>query len=177
MIATGPYCTSAGHRRTFAGLSVWAEDGMIFCEWQKKSAGSADAGDVEALDVIGAREWLDKMHADLEIWDKAREGAPTPKDRAYAIEYFYTLKGQMEVIRETIRDAVEQGDVSNPEVRMKKLRAFLRSRRGNLAGNTENVQGVDRQISALFYPQPYERPKMFTTGKAYLFDPPPVPGK
>lgn len=177
MITSGPYYTAPSKRRTFGALSVWAEDGLIFCEWQKKAQhNSNDAGDVEALEIPDALEWLRKMHADLEIWDKAREGAPTAKDRAYAIEYFHTLKGQMEAIRETIRDGKEQGDQSNPEIRRKKLVQFLRSRRANL-GSQEGLQTLQSQASALFFPQGYERPKIFTTGKAMLFDPPPVPGK
>lgn len=168
MITKGPYCTTAGRRRTFGSLSVWAEDGLIFCEWQKKSSEtSKTAGDVEALDVSGAKRWLKEMHNDLVIWDKAREGAPTPKDRAYAIEYFHTLKGQMDAINETIRDAVDQGDQSDTEIRRKKLGAFLRSNRSNLMGDTSGLASV----SSLLFPVGYQAPKVFTTGKIALFPP------
>lgn len=147
---TGPYYTQPGRRRIFGKLHCWAEDGLIFCEWQTDGERAA-AGDAEVMSIADAKHWLRTMQGDLEKWDRAREGAPTPKDRAYAIEYFHTLKGQLQVIDETIRDAIDQGDQHNPEVRRRKLREFLRSRRGTTVNN-ETLPSINSQVDALFFP-------------------------
>jgi len=175
-VTTGPYYTAPGRRRTVGKLSVWAEDGLIFCEWQDESfLKTKDPGEVEVLDVPGAKRWLHGMHDDLAHWDGLREGAPSPDKRAYAIEYYHRLKAEMDAIRETIYEAEQQGDQSNPEIRLKKLRAFLRGRRGS-GGQAHNALP---SLDGLLYPTPYERPRIFTTGKndnrAVYFDTPKLP--
>jgi hypothetical protein len=127
-VKQGPYWTTPSRRRQVGKLSTWAEDGLLFWEWQEE--GSSDKqGDVGVKELPDARAWRASMIRDLAIWDKKREGAPTAKDRAYAIEYYHTLKAHLEAIDDTIKEAEAQGDQSNPEVRRRKLMAFLRMKR------------------------------------------------
>lgn len=170
----GPYWTSAGKRRTFGKLSTWAEDGLIFCEWQADSD-AKQAGDAEVLEIRAAENWVKNLLSDLAIWDRAREGAPSAKERAYAIEYYHTLKGHLEVMSETIRDAKDQGDQNDPEIRRKKLTAFLRSRRDTTGNRGRETASVGQQVDALFYPTTTGKPLIFLPSKPIAVIPPELP--
>lgn len=126
----GPFSTQPGRRRKFQGLEIYSEDGMIFIEDQRD-------GDFHAITCKDARARCNAFIDELAIWDAKRESGD-PQERAYAIEYYRVLKGMIDNLNDTIRDAKDQGDPTNEVVRRHKLLAFLRGRRAG-AANPETL--------------------------------------
>lgn len=149
---TGPYWTAPGQRRKFGSLAMWAEDGMVFFEWED--------GEADVLDLPTARGRLAQFVGELDVWDRAREGAPDAVARAKAITKYHSLRGYLEQLRDTIKDAEDQGDQTDPGVRKKKLLAFLRGRRAGLV-KPETLAPADL-VFRLEYESTARRPGVLT---------------
>lgn len=135
-VERGPHSTAPGQRRSFGSISLWAEDGLVFFEDQK-------TGDTDVIDIKTAKERMKMFIGELEVSDKAREGAPTAVKRQAAIAYYHQLRTHVEQLDETIKDAERQGDYANEEFRKKRLVQFLRSKRANLMGDISKVAPAD----------------------------------
>jgi hypothetical protein len=153
----GPMSTAAGPRRRCLSFIVWAQDGSIFLEDQRD-------GEIHVLSVTSARHRRDCFADEGDIWDKRREGSGDRQKTGYAKEMFRQMKEMVQVLDETIREAVAQGDYDNPEVREKKLVAFRRSR--CMFSPAEAARGgrasdAHAQPSAMVFPTGYGAPIVF----------------
>lgn len=153
----GPQSTSAGPRRRCLHFIVWAQDGVVFMEDQRD-------GEIHVLTLSRAKHRRDAIRDEADIWDKRREGSADAKKSAHARTMFHELGNMTRVLTETIRDAEDQGDYENPEVREKKLVAFRRSRSTALYLDGRPVGGdYHAQPSALVFPANYGGPTVFHT--------------
>jgi len=137
----GPYSTAPGPRRKFGQLTIWAEDGLVVTE-------DVD-GEVRVLTVKVAEERMrGGLIDELDVWDRQRDDSSDMVLRAKAIERYHVYRRMLEELDETIKDAKQQGDQSNEEVRIKKLAAFLRGRRTALQSQ-HTLPSLDSVISSL----------------------------
>lgn len=147
-----------------------AEDGLLWFQW--------DDGERDVLTIRTARTRMNAIAEELAVWEAKKDNGGPGVDRAYAAEMYYNLRRSLANLAETLRDAEEQGDPENQEVRAKKLVAFLRSRRANLIGDTSRVDSPKAVGEAILMPLDYGRlpenlPKP-KTGTLY-FDNPAIP--
>ena len=149
----GPYTTAPGQRRKYQKWEMWAEDGMVFMENQSD-------GDFLALTCKEAREKLENFQGVAEVFDKKRQNAD-PQERAYAISYYQVMRGLVENLRDTIDDAVRQGDPGDAKVREQKMRVFLRSKQTVLGENN-----TTQAINSLFNVTP--EPIIFQPGAKWF---------
>lgn len=136
----GPHTAAAGQRYRSGDFVIWAEDGMVFVEDQKE-------GGLTAMTCAEAQGKLVTYNGEMNIWDKKRVNAD-PTQRAFAITYYHILRGMVESIRDSIRDAKNQGDPNDEKVRLSKLRAFLRVKS---AGS--GVSTTERALETIFGPR------------------------
>jgi len=133
-------------------LTHWAEDGLVICEWQ---ATAEKAGEIQVLSVRTAKNRLSSLAAELEVWDKARDGTPSMSAKQGAVEYYHQLRGYVEGLAETVKDAEQQGDQNDPEVRRQKLSQFLREKRAGTGLPNDTAQffgGPEKAKPILFVP-------------------------
>lgn len=136
----GPHSTRPGPRRVYKDWALWAEDGYVFMEDQVHGT----------VKVLMQREALDKLMSfarEADVWDRKKQEAD-PQKRAYAIDYHGYLRQLVEILRETIGEAKQQGDPTNPEIRKRKLREFLRSR-SHRAGGVSNTTAVMNALDSM----------------------------
>lgn len=170
---TGPYTTAPGPRRTWSKLTIWSEDGFVYCEWED--------GDRDVLTLPDAKSRLQEIAATLSIYEHDKDNGGPGVDRAYAREMYYQLRGNLENLRECVKDAENQGDSTNPKIRYEKMKAFLRSKRGGLGYNNDlsRVPGAESVASALVFPVNFDNriPDFVPAARkgSLLIDPPPFP--
>jgi hypothetical protein len=117
----GPHTSAPGVRRRALGFEMWAEDGDVWLEHKQ-------SGETHVLTQAKAKDRADSFAAECDsVWDKARDSGNST-DKAYAREKYHALKGLVEAMYETLRDAAYQGDSNNPTVRRQKLQQFLREK-------------------------------------------------
>lgn len=120
-LRTGPHTSAPGPRRNALGFVIWSEDGDIWLEHKQ-------SGETHVLTQAKAKDRADAFAAECDsVWDKARDSGNSD-DKAFAREKHHALKGLVEAMYETLRDAKNQGDSNNPAVRRQKLQQFLREK-------------------------------------------------
>jgi len=148
----GPHTTAPGQRRTWNDWVLWAEDGLIFVENQSD-------GEITMLPCSRAtrrmRAWIDEA----EVWDRKKQSAD-PRERAYAITRYDYLKGIIVALRDSIQDALQQGDPTDERIRKHKLRLFLRTKYQGTGAS------VSAELDALFNPP--STPIVFQEGSQWL---------
>ncbi len=167
---TGPYTTEPGPRRQNGKLVMWSEDGFLYCQW-------AD-GEKDVLELPDARSRLQAVAGEMAIWEARKDHGGPGIDRAYAREMYYNHRRNMENLRDCIKDAEAQGDSTDPQVKYQKVKAFLRSKRVSLMGDTRRVVSPGRLAEQLIMPVTYSRlpdyvPKPRTG--VLMVDAPPTP--
>lgn len=151
----GPMSTAAGPRRRCLSFIVWAQDGSIFLEDQRD-------GEIHVLSVTSARHRRDCFADEGDVWDKRKEGSGDARKTAQARLMFEQMKEMVQVLDESIREAKEQGDYNDPEVREKKLTAFRRGRSAAVYYNGKPVgENAHAQPSAMVFPTGYGAPIVF----------------
>lgn len=168
MSVVGPYSTAPGPRRKTGALVVWAEDGVVFIEDQKD-------GVVTVLTQATTRSRLHQFLAELAVWDRRRCDAD-PIERAGSITKYHELKQMCEVLDETVKEAFNQGDHNDDEVRKRKLREFLRSRRSNM-NNADGLVSPNKVIELLYagVNGPIHIPVGRSAGRPVVVAPPALP--
>lgn len=174
----GPQSTNAGPRRSCLSFIVWAQDGTVFMEDQRD-------GEMHVLSIRRAKHRRDAFAEEADVWDKRREGSANPNKTAQARHMYAEMRSIVQVLTETIKEAEDQGDYDDPEVREKKLVAFRRSRSAALYMDGRPI-GTNHhcQPSALVFPANYGGPTVFhsfgvapskTGGRPVAVDPGDIP--
>jgi len=153
----GPMSTYPGPRRRYKDWTLWAEDGLVFMEDQTD-------GTVKVLTRKEAVEKIMGFASEANNWDKKKQEAD-PQKRAYAIDYHGYLRNLIDILREVIREATEQGDPTDDRVRRHKLTMFLRGKQASLIGSGPK-QSVSQVVDALLNPP--QDPIVFTADSPWL---------
>lgn len=141
-ITFGPYYTHRSPARRWRDFLLWAEDGLVVIEDQRD-------GVITVLSVKDAVSRRDHFAEEADRRDLDKSSSGDPQVRVWAMEAYENLKGMIQALDECIRDAREQGDQNDPEVRRRKLSAFVRERR---AGMGEGYTSTDKVVEELFMP-------------------------
>lgn len=129
----GPFSTLPGPRRAWSFYTIWAEDGLVFLE-------DKEEGYVTILTCNEARGRLKGWIVDeVHTWDLRRTAAVNGQEKGHCNDMFFKMKNMLDVVEETLNEAVNQGDQNDPEVAKKKMLAFMRSKK---AGQAHVGRGV-----------------------------------
>jgi hypothetical protein len=129
-LVQGPFTTAPGPRRQWSHYTIWAEDGLVFME-------DKEAGEITVLTCNQTRGRLKAWATDeIEVWDKRRTAAVNGTEKGFCNDMYFKMKGMVEVLTETLAEAVNQGDQNDPEVAKKKLTAFMRARLAGKYGDS-----------------------------------------
>jgi hypothetical protein len=118
----GPFTTVSGPRRRWSTYTVWAEDGLILLQ-------DHEDGTITVQTCNSIRAKLNGWAKDeAEVMDKRRTAAVNGTEKGFCNDKFHKLKEMIEVMGETLREAIAQGDQNDPEVARAKLNTFYREK-------------------------------------------------